>query len=477
MNNQDLQSLVSSGQAVSWQLGSISDATYSDLRKELSGILEFLKRADLKVQLDYCLREFTVNSQKAMIKRLYFKMHDGDIHNQNDYQRLIAGFRDAWTGDIETWEQHLQEAGLFYQVNLQCKDGFLNLFVINPGKVHPIEQERIRAQLKSVTNPSEEGFELGLGEAEGGGLGLILIGNMAQSLGSGPDGLKFWVYEDKTVFMLKIPLDRQEQSDRHIHAALAQAIEDIPTFPETLIELQEKIAQPDLPIAQIADMVKRDAGLAALVLKTVNSATFMRLKQVTDLTEAISFIGIKGLKALLLYHGMESQFSGKFSTFQQVMEHSASVASIAAKLAKKFLPAQKELAYVGGLLHDLGKIVMQDHPSALAEKIAARHQQNELSNWCLENLSFGLDHAKLGGMIAERWNFPPELQNIIRYHHEVSRCPEEHLAITLIIAFADVTPQIASGEYPAYLLPPQISAQFNLKNEADVVKLATSVVS
>lgn len=476
MSDQDRLSAINSGKTVSWQLGSITDDTYSNVRKEFSSILDLLKRTDLKVQLDYCLREFCVNSQKAMIKRLYFKTHHADIDNPEDYERMIAGFREAWTKYLDVWERRLQESEQFYQVNVQCKDGFLNLFVVNPGKVHPVEQQRIKEQIHSVTHPSEDGFDFGIGDAEGGGLGLLLIGRMIQTLGGGANNLGFWVYEDKTVFMLRVPLDRHEITGHKIHAALAKAIDNIPSFPETLIELQKQINQPDLMIPEIAEMVKRDAGLAALILKTANSAAFVRLKQVTDLTEAISYIGLKGLKALLLYHGMEKQFSKGYSGFKEVMEHSHHIASIAGKLAKKYLPKQVETAYVGGLLHDMGKIVMLEHPSALAKKIQETNKNDELSKWCLENLSFGLDHAELGGLVAERWNFPAELGSIIRYHHDISRCPADNLPLTRIIYFADAAPKIASGEYPVYLLPPEIIEQFKLKNEAEVIQLAKSVI-
>lgn len=477
MTQGDLAATIAAGRPISWKMNSITDDSYTALRKEFSEILDTINRADLKVKLDYCLREFCVNSLKAMIKRLFFKTHNGNIDDPEDYERLMTDFRDAWTSHIDVWERRLKETENFYQVNVQCKDGLLNLIIANPGKVLPAELERINKQIKACSgNNQEDNLYFGLGDAEGGGLGLLLIGRMLQSFGCAPDHLSFWVYEDKTVFMLRLPLDRQEQTNRHIHAALAKEIDSMPSFPETLLELQKQLAQPDLMITQIAEMVKRDAGLAALVLKTANSAAFMRLKKVTEINEAVSFIGIRGLKALLLYHGVEKRFSGKYAKFEEVMEHSRSVAAMAGKLARKFLPRHMELAYVGGLLHDMGKIIILEHPTTFARKIEECRQTEESSKWCLENLSFGLDHAELGGMVAERWNFPAELLSIIRYHHDLTHCPPENLPLTLIVYFADAAPQIASGEYPVYLLNHGIFDQFKLKDEAEVIALARSLL-
>lgn len=477
MTQEDLAATIAAGRPISWKMNSITDESYITLRKEFSEILDTIHREDLKVKLDYCLREFCVNSLKAMIKRLFFKTHNGNIEDPEDYARLMANFREAWTSHIDVWERRIKETESFYQVNVQCKDGLLNLIIANPGKVLPAELERINQQIKAASsNDSEGDFYFGLGDAEGGGLGLLLIGRMLQSFGCASENLSFWVYQDKTVFMLRLPLDRQEQKNKHIHAALAKEINSMPSFPETLLELQKQLSQPDLMITQMAEMVKRDAGLVALVLKTANSAAFMRLKKVTDISEALAFIGIKGLKALLLYHGVEKQFSSKYSNFEEVMEHSRSVAAMAGKLAKKFLPRQMEIAYVGGLLHDMGKIIILEHPTAFAKKLEECRQTEESSKWCLENLSFGLDHAELGGMVAERWNFPAELLSIIHYHHDLTHCPSENLPLTLIVYFADAAPQIASGEYPVYLLHQAIFTQFKLKSEAEVIALAKSII-
>jgi putative nucleotidyltransferase with HDIG domain len=481
MNNttSDFANMVSAGQPLTWTMNSISDETFASLRRDFSVVLDTIKRTDLKMKLDYCLREFCVNSQKAMIKRVFFQSHHSDMHNLADYERLLPEFRSAWVEHLDVWERKLNEKNLSYQVLVQCKDGFFNLFVANPGKVLPIELERIRQQIDAIPRPPDEELadgNIGLGQSEGGGLGILLIGRMLESMGCPVKNLTFRVYDDKTVFMIRVPLDKQEKDTRRIHSALAYEVEKLPNFPETLIKLQERLNQPDLSITHIAAMVKRDVGFAAAVLKTANSAAFMKLKKVTDLSEAITYIGLRGLKALLLYHGMETLFGKKYSHFRGVMEHSHQVAAIAGKLAKKFLPKQIELAYVGGLLHDMGQMIILDHPDAFMKKIGEFHKAGAISTWCFENLAFGLDHAELGALVAGRWNFPTELESIIRYHHDLSRCPIDELPLTQIVYFADAAARIANGEYPAYLLDPEVLERFNLKSEDEVRGFAASLL-
>jgi putative nucleotidyltransferase with HDIG domain len=474
----ELSAKIESGQTLTWKLGSIKDNSYATMRREFSAVLDGINRSDLKVKLDYCLREFCVNSQKAMIKRLFFEENGSDIVDSDAYRHLMQKFRESWVQKIDDWEKKLQARQMFYQVNVQCKDGLFNLIVANPGKILPVEQARIRAQLDAaLKNGDEDEIQFGVGDSEGGGLGILLIGRMIEALGCASNGLSFWVYDEKTVFMLRVPLDRQEQASHKIHQALAREIENLPSFPETLLELQSKIENPDLMLSQVAEMIRRDAGLTALVLKTANSAAFVRMKKVTDLAEAVTFIGMKGIKGLLLYHGMEKNFSGKYESFATVMEHSHKVAAIAGRLAKKFLPKQVELAYVGGLLHDMGKIIILEHPNAFARKINEFHNAEEISSWYFEHLAFGLDHAELGALVAEHWNFPAELGSMIRFHHDLSMCPAADLPLAAVICFADIASQLAAEEYPAHLIDPRVLDFFGLSSQKDVTSLANAIVS
>jgi putative nucleotidyltransferase with HDIG domain len=80
---------------------------------------------------------------------------------------------------------------------------------------------------------------------------------------------------------------------------------------------------------------------------------------------------------------------------------------------------------VGGILHDMGKIVFSAVHPDLIEKITKFSREKEIPLELFEDLAAGLNHAQIGALIAEKWNFPEPLVNAIRYHHEPQEAPQE----------------------------------------------------
>ena len=104
------------------------------------------------------------------------------------------------------------------------------------------------------------------------------------------------------------------------------------------------------------------------------------------------------------------------------------------------LQEEKDLlddAYVGGILHDMGKIIFANVHPDLLDKISNFCVQKGLKKDFIEALSAGLNHAEIGGMVAEKWNFPSSLVESIKFHHEPTSCSKENIDVVYTVYLAN----------------------------------------
>ena len=153
----------------------------------------------------------------------------------------------------------------------------------------------------------------------------------------------------------------------------------------------------------------------------------MLAKKVDSISEAVKLVGIRGIRNLLYSYGTQKILGDDSVYKKQLWEHSYKTAFYAYNLVKNFKRGDRNLlddAYVGGILHDMGKIVFSNVHPDLLEKIRAFCSDKGLPPSTFEDLSAGLNHAEIGALIAEKWNFPEGLINAIRYHHDPASTPE-----------------------------------------------------
>ena len=140
--------------------------------------------------------------------------------------------------------------------------------------------------------------------------------------------------------------------------------------------------------------------------------------RVDNIADAVKMVGLRGLKNLLYSYGSEKILN--LPQKKELWDHAHRTAFYSFSLARNIkLPKDFiDDAYVGGILHDMGKIVFSSIHPELLEKIQEFSSEKELSTSLFENLAGGYNHAQIGAKIAEKWNFSTSLVEAIRFHHE-----------------------------------------------------------
>ena len=151
-------------------------------------------------------------------------------------------------------------------------------------------------------------------------------------------------------------------------------------------------------------------------------------------------------------------------------EHSYKVAFFAYNLARNFRKKKDLLddAYVGGILHDMGKIIFSNVHPDLLEKINRFCERRGIEGNIFEDLSAGLNHAEIGGRIAEKWNFPSPLIESIRFHHEPVICSPGNKEVVFTVYLANALVHIADGELDYDHLNNEVLQDYGIRDEQQV---------
>ena len=219
------------------------------------------------------------------------------------------------------------------------------------------------------------------------------------------------------------------------------SIKDIPTLPTIIFELNELLQDPNTPITEISDIIEKDQTMSLRVLKLVNSAFYGIHKEVNDIGNAIVLLGFNTVRNAIVSLGVINSFSGIKSLegfdISDFWKHSLAVAVVSKSLAGKTKIASPDSCFVGGLLHDIGKVILAQYFQDLFEKVWNAAKRENIFFYEAEKKEISIDHAIIGAHLATNWELPESFIDVIRWHHDV-RNDTESKKMILIIYLSDI---------------------------------------
>ncbi|MCB0359577.1 MAG: HDOD domain-containing protein [Bdellovibrionales bacterium] len=194
-------------------------------------------------------------------------------------------------------------------------------------------------------------------------------------------------------------------------------VSDLPPLPHVASQAIALIEDPDTTAQQLTNLLGQDTALAARVLKIANSAMFSCQREITTLNQAIMIIGFKSLKGIIVAATLR-QLNRKFGKLERtIWENSTGTAIIASQLSQKLKKPFAEEAFLLGLLHDLGKLVLVRQVSDEYTTIA-KITKTGRTFADVEQEKFGFAHPLIGALVAKKWNFSPDACQVILHHHD-----------------------------------------------------------
>ena len=208
-----------------------------------------------------------------------------------------------------------------------------------------------------------------------------------------------------------------------------KSIEAMPAFPGAALQVLNLIGKGDYSIADMVNVIKFDPSITANILKLSNSAFFRASQKVTTIHEAVVNLGQQNLLQVVQTAGVSVFYKrpakGYLIKPRALWKHCVAVALMSQILSRKIYHREDPVLYTAALLHDVGKIVLGEFIYKSLEKIADLVTKRGYTLLAAEKKVIGIDHAELGGKIAEFWNFPPGLRDAIILHHNPGQLSEQ----------------------------------------------------
>lgn len=195
---------------------------------------------------------------------------------------------------------------------------------------------------------------------------------------------------------------------------IGQHIESIPTLESSRMRLFMALQEESSTLEDIEGIVSSDPAMAAKIMRLANSSFYRHSENHVGIQKSLMTIGLDMVKCIALSMSIMDAFCSDTPMVRSLWRHSYSVGLITKVLGKtKF---EKDCLFTGGLLHDLGRIVLL---CMVPDEYAPLYEFG--GYWpdnAVEEDVFSMNHAVIGGMVAEQWHFPPDVTRIIRYHHD-----------------------------------------------------------
>jgi putative nucleotidyltransferase with HDIG domain len=197
-----------------------------------------------------------------------------------------------------------------------------------------------------------------------------------------------------------------------------QRVRELPTLPSILAKILATAADPDASALDLAEPISTDQSLTATLLRLVNSAYYGFYRKITSVTQAIVVLGFIEVRNIALAATTFRTLATGSKDYDRVQlwRHALATALTAQKIGK-LQQLRRDGVFEAGLLHDIGKVVLDIlYPQQF---LAAAHKAHAERLWIqeAEMAVLGFDHAMVGGALAEHWNFPVDVADAIRFHH------------------------------------------------------------
>lgn len=217
---------------------------------------------------------------------------------------------------------------------------------------------------------------------------------------------------------------------------------ELPPFSPVLNRLLADLGRDDVSFGKLADLIEKDTVIAGSVLHVVNSALYGRRGTINSVRSAVSVLGLNKLRNFVLSMSVarmwtQASLPRHFNT-ARFNRHSVATAIMADFLAQHLAISYPEGAFVAGLFHDLGKMLIAVGMKSDWEEIDTMYHRGGASLVECEEAVLGVNHAELSGAAVAYWNLPAPIQTAVFNHHRPEQEPSgPSITLSRAVAAAD----------------------------------------
>lgn len=218
---------------------------------------------------------------------------------------------------------------------------------------------------------------------------------------------------------------------------MADTVSELPPMPPVTSKVLSLLSNPDYDQQALANLISMDPSIMASLLKVSNSALYRAAEKITTVNEAVKRLGPKVIKSIIIAASTRSLFPGGDSDFRLLSNplwlHSKECAVIARRIAMESNVSDPEEIFVGGLLHDIGKLAILMKNTDDYRRLQNSNTLSGQAGLEAERIALGYTHSDVGEMLMNQWNMPEELLLHVKHHHDISdNCPDHLLPVAIV---------------------------------------------
>ncbi len=229
------------------------------------------------------------------------------------------------------------------------------------------------------------------------------------------------------------------------------AVRGVPLISTSAARLLELANRDDHNLLDIVNIVRCDAALTARILTAVNSATLRRGKEISSIDRAVAVMGEEMVTGFAMSDAagllFQSDLEGYAANRGDLWRHDLRTAIAAKKIAAHARSeVNAELAFTGGLLHDLGKAIISDFLKGRISGIVNNIETGKYPDYpSAEREELGVDHCDIGLELATYWGLPEPLRQVIRYHHHPLEAAPRFRPLVFVVHLGDIVAMMSGS--------------------------------
>lgn len=215
-------------------------------------------------------------------------------------------------------------------------------------------------------------------------------------------------------------------------------LQALPALPAVVTDLLASFDEENVDIGALAQQIGRDQSLAARLLRVANSSFYGLQTKVSSINEAVVVLGFRAVRSMVIAVGVGGVFRADQCpgfTIQAHVRHGVGV-GLAARALAQATRRNAEIAFTAGILHDIGKLVLASCFASQYRETLAYRDRHDCLLVVAERDVLGLDHAAVGGLLADAWHFPSILRSAVAEHHAPAGATADSLADLIHLADA-----------------------------------------
>ncbi|HEX2967196.1 MAG TPA: HDOD domain-containing protein [Syntrophorhabdaceae bacterium] len=222
---------------------------------------------------------------------------------------------------------------------------------------------------------------------------------------------------------------------------LERIIDFLPPIPVIMTELMQTLADENADMNDLAKIISKDPSMSVNVLKIANSAFYRLPYKVATVDHAVRMLGLKEISMICIscgaYHALMPARGAQTFNLEDFWKHSVATGAMTRKICSEFHTGDRSIGYFLGLLHDIGKIILDRFAHDIYTIVIQTTFEECISMIEAEKRLIGESHDVIGAFVMNKWKFPEVFADAAKYHHSVAESPEHNRTMIAAVALAD----------------------------------------